>query len=151
MFNIKSKAKGFTLMELILTIALFSMLLSFSLINMGGFSSIKNRIDVDLTGNRIINFINNSKIYCRDKSKKSGYIYFNVKDGIITFNSGMEEILKMELPEGFILNQVSNDNKIKIDNRGITADACSIKFKDRKGEIHCLTMCVGTSYVEFKY
>lgn len=149
MFKIKSK--GFTLIELILVIGLISALLSFSLINMGGFSSIKNRIDVDLTGNRIINFINNSKIYCRDKSRGSGYIYFNVKDGIITFNSGMKQIFKMELPEGFILNQVSNDNRIKIDNRGITGDACSIKFKDRKGEIHCITMCVGTSYVEFKY
>ncbi|UZQ50891.1 type II secretion system protein [Clostridium kluyveri] len=145
------KLKGFTLIELILVIGLFSILLSFTLINMGAFSSMKNRIDVDLTGNRIINFINNSKIYCRDKGKQGGYIYFNVKDGNITFSSGLEEIFKMELPEGFTLNQVSNDNRIKIDNRGITADACSIKFKDRKGEMHCLTMCVGTTYVEFKY
>lgn len=145
------KLKGSTLIELILVIGLFSILLSFTLINMGAFSSMKNRIDVDLTGNRIINFINNSKIYCRDKGKQGGYIYFNVKDGNITFSSGLEEIFKMELPEGFTLNQVSNDNRIKIDNRGITADACSIKFKDRKGEMHCLTMCVGTAYVEFKY
>ncbi|WP_368487847.1 type II secretion system protein [Clostridium sp. BJN0013] len=145
------KSKGFTLIELILVIGLFSMLLSFSLINMGAFSSIKNKIDVDLTGNRIVNFINNSKLYCRDKGKQGGYIYFNVRDGNITFNSGLTEISKMELPEGFTLNQVSDDNKIKIDSRGITADACSIKFKDRKGELHCLTMCVGTAYVEFKY
>lgn len=145
------KSKGFTLIELILVIGLFSMLLSFTLINMGAFSSMKNRIDVDLTGNRIINFINNSKIYCRDKGKQGGYINFDVKDGNITFSSGLEVIFKMELPEGFTLNQVSDDNRIKIDNRGITADACSIKFKDRKGEMHCLTMCVGTAYVELKY
>lgn len=147
----KIKVKGFTLIEVLLAISLFSILLSFSLVNLGTFSSIKNEVDVDLTSNKIINFINKSKLYCRDKSKEGGYIYFNVSGQNITFNVGLQKIFKMELPDGFTLNSVGNDNKIKIDNRGITADACSIKFRDRKGEMHCITICVGTAYVELKY
>ncbi|MFL0196878.1 type II secretion system protein [Clostridium sp. WILCCON 0269] len=147
----KIKVKGFTLIEVLLAISLFSILLSFSLVNLGTFSSIKNEVDVDLTSNRIINFINKSKLYCRDKSKEGGYIYFNVSSQNITFNVGLQKIFKMELPDGFTLNAVGNDNKIKIDHRGITADACSIKFRDRKGELHCITICVGTAYVELKY
>lgn len=147
----KIKIKGFTLVELMLVVGLFSLLLSFSLVNMRAFGSLKNKIDVDVTSNTIINFINNSKLYCRDKSKQGGYIYFNVKDGNMAFYTGLQQIYKMQLPEGFVLNGVNGDNKIKIDSRGITSDACSIKFKDRRGEIHCLTMCVGTAYVECKY
>lgn len=145
------KTKGFTLLELLLVMSIFSILLSFSLINLGAFSKITNKVEVDLTDNNIINFINKSKAYCRDNRKEGGYIYFDENNKSITFIIGLDEIFKMKLPDGFTLNKVRDDNKIKIDNRGITQDACSIKFKDRKGEIHCLTMCVGTAYVEIKY
>jgi prepilin-type N-terminal cleavage/methylation domain-containing protein len=145
------KRRGFTLLELLLVISVFSVLLSFSLINSGLFSKIVNDIDVDLTNNNIIDFINRSKIYCRDNKREGGYIYFDGSSESITFNMGLDEIFSMKLPEGFILDKVRDDNKIKIDNRGITEDACSIKFKDRRGKIHCLTMCVGTAYVEIKY
>ncbi|CAB1242872.1 type II secretion system protein [Clostridium sp. MT-14] len=146
-----TKSRGFTLIELLLTMSLFSVIFSFSLITLGFYSKITNEIDVDLTDNNIINFINKSKAYCRDNKKEGGYIYFDQDSECITFNVGLNEIFNMRLPEGFTLNGVRDDNRIKIDNRGITQDACSIKFKDRKEKIHCLTMCVGTAYVEIKY
>ncbi|AZV56095.1 type II secretion system protein [Clostridium sp. AWRP] len=147
----KIKKRGFTVIELLLVLSIFSILLSFSLVNLGTFSNLKNKIDVDLTNNNILDFINKSKTYCRDEKEEGGYIYFDTKNNEITFNVELGEIFKLKLPEGFVLNRVREDNRIKIDNMGITEDACSIKFKDRKGEMHCITMCVGTAYVDIKY
>lgn len=147
----KIKRRGFTVIELLLVLSIFSILLSFSLVNLSTFNNFKNKIDVDLTNNNILDFINKSKTYCRDKKGEGGYIYFDTRNNEITFNVGLDEIFKLKLPEGFVLNPVRDDNRIKIDNMGITEDACSIKFKDRKGEMHCITMCVGTAYVDIKY
>ncbi|WP_294181327.1 MULTISPECIES: type II secretion system protein [Clostridium] len=147
----KVKSRGFTLLELTLTISIFYIIFSFSLITLGFYNKITNDIDVDLTENNIVNFINKSKTYCRDSRGEGGYIYFDQSSESMTFNVNLNEIFYMKLPEGFTLNKVRNDNKIEIDSRGITQDACSIKFKDRREEVHCLTMCVGTAYVEIKY
>ncbi|WP_406542253.1 type II secretion system protein [Clostridium ljungdahlii] len=75
----KIKKKGFTVIELLLVLSIFSILLSFSLVNLGTFGNLKNKIDVDLTNNNILDFINKSKTYCRDKEEEGGYIYFDTK------------------------------------------------------------------------
>lgn len=146
----KTKSKGFTIIELLIVLGIISILFSCSLINFSGCSKLQNRIDVDIFSNSLINLINNSKQYCRDKNV-GGYLYFDTGKNIIYLNSGTQLVYKLKLPDKFKLNIVRPGNKIKIDNRGITEDACTIQYKDREGEMHSITMCVGTAFVEFKY
>lgn len=144
-----NKNKGFTLIEMLVVIGIIATFLSFSLINFGAYRKLTNKVDSEIFSNSLLNFINNSKEYCRDNGS-GGYIYFNCDNDVITFNCGLKEIYRLPLPEGFEMNKVRDDNKIQIDNRGITADACTINFKDREGTMHSMGMGVGTAYVEIK-
>lgn len=143
------KSKGFTIIELVLVIGIISVFLSFSLINASGYKKLSNKIDVDFFSNSLLNYITNSKEYCRD-TDKSGHIYFDSERGLITFNCGIRQVNDLSLPDGFSLNDVRSDNKIKITNMGKTGSSCTIKFRDREGKLHCITMCVGTEYVDIK-
>lgn len=149
MFNVHNENKGFTLIELVLVLGIISIFLSFSLINIGAYRKLTNKVDEEIFSNSLLNFINNSKEYCRDNGT-GGYIYFNSDNNVITFNCGLKQIYRISLPEGFIMNKVRTDNRIQIDNRGITADACTINFKDREETMHSMSMCVGTAYLEIK-
>lgn len=146
----KNRKKGFTILELVMVIGMASILFSISLINFGGYNKVQNKIDVDIFSNSLINLVNNSKEYCRDKNV-GGYLYFNTEKNAICLNCALQQIYRLDLPDEFKLNIVRPGNKIKIDNRGITEDACSIQYKDRENKMHCITMCVGTAFVEFKY
>jgi len=149
MFKVKCKRKGFTLIELVLVLGMISIFLSFSLINITAYRRLNNKIDVELFNNSLLNYINNSKEYCRDNGT-TGYIYFNSERNIITLNCGVRQISSLPLPADFSLKEVGVDNKIKITNIGTTGSSCTITFEDREGESHDITMCVGTEYVQIK-
>lgn len=149
MFNIGRKNKGFTLLELILVLSIISIFFSISLINIRGYRKLNNKIDVELFSNTLLNYINNSKEYCRDNGV-GGYIYFDIERNMITLNCGIRQINNLSLPDDFSLKQVGLDNKIKITNIGTTGSSCTIQFIDREGETHDITMCVGTEYVQIK-
>jgi prepilin-type N-terminal cleavage/methylation domain-containing protein len=141
--------KGFTLIEIIMVVGIMSVLLSYSLIKFNGYSKLENRMDIDMFANSLINFINNSKEYCRDNNIY-GYIYFSTEENNISFNCGAEQIYYLSLPKKFTINIVRPGNSIKIDNRGMTGSACTIAYKDREEEIHNITISVGTAYVDIK-
>lgn len=145
MIKSKRKAKGFTLIELMLVITIMSILLSYSFINLGGLSKLQNDMEIDTFGNTLVNFINNSKDYCRE-NKMGGYIYLDAETKDIDFRCAGEEIGKLSCPGKVTL---STSYKIKISNRGM-AESCTIRFKDKEGKIYHTTICVGTSYVDFK-
>lgn len=142
--------KGFTLIEVIVVISIMTILFGYSLLNLRSLDRIENNVDVQLFGNTLVDFIINSKKYCRDNNL-NGYIYFVTSKGTAQLCCGTNVISSVKLPENFTELSVNRTGgKITIDNKGFSKDACTIKFKDRKGGIHYLTMCVGTSNVEFK-
>ncbi len=150
LMKFSNRNKGFTIIELIMVIGIASILFSISLINFGGYNKLQNKIDVDIFSNSLINLVNNSKEYCRDENI-GGYLYFDTEKNAVCLNCGLQEVYRLELPDKFKLNIVRPGNKIKIDNRGITEDACTIQYKDSEEKMHCITMCVGTAFLEFKY
>lgn len=148
----KKPAMGYSLNELIVVIAIFSILSAILLKGLLSYRAYANNIDVDYCSNSIMKFINSAKAYCRNK-EINGYIFFDSPKGIIYFLTGEVIEDKYVLPEGFKLNDVnlgSGKYAIEIDARGFTNDACTISYVDRKGCMHIITMCVGTSYVEIK-
>lgn len=144
------KKKGFTLIEVIVVISIITTLFGYSLINFKSFSNVGNDVDVQLFGNTMMNFIVNSKKYCRDKNV-SGYIYFITSKNTAQLCSNTNILNSVKLPESFSDLSVNlKESKIFIDNKGFTGDACTIRFRDRKGGMHYITVCVGSSDVEFK-
>lgn len=144
------KKKGFTLIEVIVVISIITTLFGYSLISFKSFSNVENDVDVQIFGNTLVNFIINSKKYCRDNNV-SGYIYFitNINTAQLCCNTKL--ISSIKLPKSFSDLSVNiKGGKIFIDNKGFSGDACTIKFKDKKGGMHYTTICVGSSYVEFK-
>lgn len=149
MLKVKCTNKGFTLIELVIVIGMISVFLSFSLINISNYRKLNNNIDVELFSNSLLNYINNSKEYCRDNNI-GGYIYFDVERNLIVLACGIREINNLPLPDGFSLQEIGRGNKIMITNIGTTGSSCTIKLKDREGNAHDITMCVGTEYVDIK-
>lgn len=149
MLKIKYKNKGFTILELTLVLGIIAIFLSFTLINVGGYRKLSNKIDVELFSNSLLNYINNSKEYCRDNGV-SGYIYFDSERNLITLNCGIKQINSLCLPDGFRLEEVLLDNRIQLTRIGTTGSSCTISFIDRQGGSHDITMCVGTEYVQIK-
>lgn len=142
--------KGFTLMELLVYMALLSISVSFITLNINGFSNIMNNLDYTLCDQSIINFINNGKQYCREKGM-SGRICFSHDDKSIIFYCSGIRINKYKLPEKFMFTKGGNNKKeIGVNWKGVTGAACTIAYKDRKGKIHEITISVGTAHVEIK-
>ena len=142
--------KGFTLIEVIVAISIMTVFFGCGLLNLKNFSRIENNIDEQIFRNTLVDFIVNSKIYCRDNNI-NGYIYFVTSKNTAQFCCSTAVIKSVKLPANFSdLSVNRTGGKVFIDNKGFSRDACTIKFKDRNGGIHYLTICVGTSYVEFK-
>lgn len=115
-----------------------------------------NNVEVESCKNNLLDFINNSKIYCRNR-KINGTILFDTINNSIKFNVGsgvkVKSIDMINLPKGFKLNDVivsKGKNSIQIDKYGFTSDACTISFNDKFDKRYNLSICVGTSYCEIK-
>ena len=144
------RCKGYTLMELIVVMAIIAIMLSFCTLGGKWYKTYLNRIDTNYTGDSIFIFITNAKQYCREKESR-GCICFNTIDNQITFVCNGKLRDSFQLPKGFNLYGTNlTDNMINIDGKGFTSDACTIKFRDKEGRLHSLTLCVGTAYVEIQ-
>lgn len=144
--------KGFTLIELLISISIMLILMTFTFITYSGFNRIINRMDVDLFSSSIVNFINNSKQYSRINNCSTN-ITFDITNEKIYLSANTRIVKRLYVPKDFKLNTVntsSGKNKINIDNRGITSDACTISYIDRMGGQHNISICVGTAYAEIK-
>ncbi|NEZ46328.1 type II secretion system protein [Clostridium niameyense] len=143
--------KGFTILEVILYISIYTILLSFVVINIEGNKKITNDIKTKEFSTSILNLINSSRNFCKGNNM-GGYIYFNIEDRNINFYMTSEKVYGIRVPKGFNIMETNSSklNSIYIDNNGMIADACTIKFKDKMNKIHKITICVGSSYVQIK-
>lgn len=148
MIRNKLKSKGFTLIELMLVFTIISILLSYSFINLTGVNTLQNDIEAETFGNVMVNFINNSRQYCRDKNV-DGCIYFDEDRKDLTLNCGLEEIRKLRLPDKFSLVIGKQVKKIGINNKG-AIEGATIIFVDKRGAKHRVTVGVASDYVDFK-
>ncbi len=142
--------KGFTLLEVIITISILLIIASISLINISNLEKQKNDTDVELCKSMILGIINDAKQYCRENNK-SGYILFNSAESKIGFYSSSKKIESFVLPEDVNIYSINtNESKIDIDKFGFTSDAGTIKLRDKRGSLYTITINVGAGYVEIK-
>ncbi|MCB2291974.1 hypothetical protein LGK95_00280 [Clostridium algoriphilum] len=110
----------------------------------------KNRLDADYYCNATVSFINNSKVYCREKSL-SAVVIFDTSRNEMRLKYGMDTVSTLSFFNKVSLDQVSGrrtNGDIVIDNKGYSNDACTIILKDNNSVDHKITMRVGSEFVK---
>ena len=138
--------RGFTLIEIMIVLAIMSLIGGCSVVSIRYYKVIKNKVDSDFACNAVVSFINNSKMYCRENSC-TAYITFDMVNKKMFFNDGMHIISKLVLTNK-IKSYQKNSESITIDNLGFTSNACTFSITDNNGNLREITMRVGTEYVK---
>jgi len=144
--------KGFTLIEIILVIAIMSIVSGVSALSVRYYKTVNNSLDADYYCNAVVNFINNSKMYCRENSC-SAIVNFNKEKNEIKLVNGLKVVNKLTLKDKITLFSFTgrvNNTYIVIDSEGYSNDAFTIILKDNNSIKHEITMRVGTAYVKIK-
>jgi prepilin-type N-terminal cleavage/methylation domain-containing protein len=146
-----NKKRGFTLIELIITMSVMAVIGSEMAFGVTSYYKAVNKYNVQFAENSILGIISNAKQYCREKNK-SGYILFNTINNDISFNSEGVRKDYYKMPGKIKLDSISTrNNMIEINNKGIIGgDACTITIEDSYSKHYNITICVGTFYVEIK-
>lgn len=142
--------KGFTLIELIITISLISIIVTASLISLKGFKEFKDNCEMDYTVNYIIEFINSAKCFSRIKGTSS-IIVINEEESDIQLYFNRRMLKNFKLPNNIKIN--SNNDDIEISSLGKirSGEACTITLTNRRTNDDAqITLKVGTGYVSEK-
>jgi prepilin-type N-terminal cleavage/methylation domain-containing protein len=145
-------SKGFTLIEIIVVMAIMSIIASCGVMSVRYYKSVTNKVDADYYCNAIVSFINNSKVYCRE-NYCSATITFDIKGNQMRLAEGANTVNKLIFSNKITLCEVNGrrtNGAIVIDNYGYSNDACTIRLKDNNLIEHEITMRVDTSYVKIK-
>ncbi|MCD2345179.1 pilus assembly FimT family protein [Clostridium guangxiense] len=150
MFLKRVKA-GYTLIEMVCTISILIIVSSFGIIAVKSYNGLKNQIEYKYVNNQILNFINNSRHYCKGR-KLEGKIFVDASLNRFIFYKGFDKCIdRFYFPDGFKVYPIQNSHgEISIDENGMTSDACTIQYIDLKKGLHTITICVGTGNVEIK-
>lgn len=142
--------KGFTLIEVLVVLSIIMIIFSSGTCIIKSYKNICCSVDVQSCNNSIVSFIMDSKHYCRNNGVP-GVIIFDTLNNTISLSVYLNTIRKYKLPDKFKLEEITSvDKVITLNSKGLTGDACKIKYLDRKGNEHMITMRVGTFYVEIK-
>lgn len=142
--------RGFTLIEMVVVIAIMSIMLGCSVISVRFYKSVKNKVDADYYCNATVGFINNSKMYCRGNSCIAT-ITFDIVRNEINLEKGLNTVNTLAFSKKITLYKVQGrriNRSIEIDKYGFSNDACTIILRDNNSIDHEITMRVGTSYVK---
>lgn len=144
--------KGFTLIEILVCITIISIITSITLIQVKNYKALKNDIEVKNFNCEMISFINAVRGECILK-ESFGQISFQKGSNEVKAYEGINLKSRLELPSGFTIkenNVVTSDNLIYVDSNGMISTPCTLKYSDRNGNKHTITIGVGTAYAEIK-
>lgn len=145
--NIK---KGFTLIEIICTMAVISIITSVILLETKNYEKFRNEIDNKYCSDEIICFINEIRENCRANEQPGQIMAYEKSNEILFYRSTVLKD-KINLPKGFCItsnNAVTTDHLIYLDADGTITTPCTLQYMDKNSEIHEITIGVGTEYVQ---
>lgn len=142
--------KGFTLIEIMVTMALLSIITATSLICLKGFKELKEKTEMDHAVNSVVEFINAAKSFSRNNNCSTNINISGNKDELELY-SNIEKIKFCKLPRGIKITRVTSDgDDIKINNVGKAINACTLTLNNDGSLTREITIKVGTGYVSEK-
>lgn len=142
--------KGFTLIELMVTMALISIITATSLICLKGFKELKEKTEMDHAVNSVVEFINAAKSFSRNNNCSTNINISGNKDELELY-SNIEKVKFCKLPRGIKITRVTSDgDDIKINNVGKAINACTLTLNNDGSLTREITIKVGTGYVSEK-
>lgn len=142
--------KGFTLIELMVTMALISIITATSLICLKGFKELKEKTEMDHAVNSVVEFINAAKSFSRNNNCSTNINISGNKDELELY-SNIEKVKFCKLPRGIKITRVTSDgDDIKINNVGKAINACTLTLNNDGSLTSEITIKVGTGYVSEK-
>lgn len=148
--NYTEVKKGYSLIELLVVLSILFSMMGYLTLRINTFrDNCCNNIKVDFCNNYILNMIQNSSMYCKNKNK-SGRLDFGF-DSKVKFYCDEKLIQIYQIPKEFKFIETDLfENNIKINNLGVAYTACRIKYEDTKKKKHEITIRVGSHYVKVK-
>ncbi len=149
---LREKNKGFTLIEIIVVMAIVSIISTIVFLEIKSYRSLKNHIDAEYFNNEIVDFINYGRHDCII-NECDGHIIFQRNNNMVEFYENSELKDKIDIPVGFSITSndvTTGDNLIYINNTGVVTTPCSLMYTDRNENLHIVTIGVGTANVEIK-
>lgn len=152
MFFKKKIKTGYTLIEVICAASIFIIAASLGITAVKSYNGLKNQMECEYVNNQILNFINNSRDYCKSRNLE-GKVFADSSLNRLIFYKGLNSYIdEFYFPKGFKLSPINNiHGEISIDQDGMICDSCRIEYIDlKKGSSHKITICVGTFDVKIK-
>lgn len=138
------KKKGVSLIELIIALGVMSIFIASTIIVSSFIINTKNKVDVDYCNTSIINFINNSREYCRGRNVSGEIVASNNK---VCLGVGNQTRDTFYFPKGF---KMKKGSLITVDNQGFIGNDYVIEYYDRKGNKFKITITVGNRHVQIE-
>lgn len=141
--------KGFTLIEMLTTLSIMSVLILWASYDFYKFNDVLYSSNISYVDNTLLAFLDNAKIYCAD-AKLNGVVIFDFEKNKVELQVKGNVVTKYYLSKGFTFYSINSTNgrNIAINSNGMTANACTIIYKDSRGSCHKITISVGTNHVE---
>lgn len=150
---LKKKIKaGYTLVEAICAVSIVIITASLGITAVKSYNGLKNQLECKYVNNQILNFLNNSRDYCKS-SNLEGKIFADASSNRLIFYKSMDKYIdQFYFPKEFKLYPInSSHGEIRIDHDGMISDSCTIEYTNlKKGPSHKITICVGTFNAKIK-
>lgn len=143
---------GYTLIEVICTVSIVIIASSLGITAVKSYNGLKNQMECKYVSNQILNFVNNSRDYCKSANLE-GKIFADASSNRLVFYKCMDKYIdEFYFPKEFKLYPINNSHgEISIDHDGMILDSCRIEYTNlKKGPSHKITICVGTFNAKIK-
>lgn len=141
--------KGYTLVELVVVIAISIIVLNISFLSIKGLNSLKSYGELQYASDSVIQFINGAKSFAR--SEEESVVVRLINNNTLGLYMHTKQMKVLTLPKEVIVSNITaKSGYIEVNKSGVTGDACTISLLSNTGDTKTITIKVGTAYVSEK-
>lgn len=147
------RKKGFTLVEISISLTILSLLITIFAQGFNYFTCIKDNIVIKQEINKIHSFLMLGKSMCKEKNEYGTISYDEINNKLL-YERGNNLDENSKIVEIFKSIKIENINTkagiININDKGAIITPCTIKIKDSRGLEHKITINIGGGTIDVK-
>lgn len=140
------KENGFTLVEVVISIAILLILFTIGITSVKMFNTIENSINENSFLYEMTEILSYGKLYCK-KNNTSGVIYIDNDKDEVRFVVASKEIKKITINDDMEFYSKPDDNKINLTSKGYINTATTLGLKGSSNNKYKITISVGNDIV----